>query len=159
MFSFRPIDLAGDWDKLVAYHRDTFRLSYGSDEAFSELAYRKIMRDRLESFPQGQRMVLDDAVVAGQVELAIREAQGRRFGYVSLFYLEPAWRGRGLGRELTQFAQTCFAAHGLDEYRLRVSAMNERAVRFYERQGFARLGSEQRGQLVWIMRKSLPSRP
>ena len=104
-------------------------------------------------------MVLDDAVVAGQVELAIREAQGRRFGYVSLFYLEPAWRGRGLGRELTQFAQTCFAAHGLDEYRLRVSAMNERAVRFYERQGFARLGSEQRGQLVWIMRKSLPSRP
>ncbi len=156
MFAFRPIEISSDWDKLVAFHRDTFCLSYGSDEKFSEPAYREIMRDRLETFPQGQMMVLDGAAVAGQVELAIRECQGRRFGYVSLFYLAPAWRGQGLGWELTDFAETCFAAHGLDEYRLRVAAMNEQAVRFYERQGFEQVGCERGERHVWIMRKGLP---
>lgn len=156
MFQFRPIDLAQDWNTLVGFHRDVFKISYGSDQDFSDATYREILRSRLKQFPEGQMLVLDNGTLAGQVEIWIREYEGRRIGYVSLFYLAPAWRGQGRGKELLQYAEAWFAVHGMDEYHLRVSALNERAARFYERCGFAKVASEEREQLVWRMMKRIP---
>lgn len=155
LFHFRQVDLDRDWDTLVAFHRDVFRISYGSDQDFSEATYRTILQSRLKQFPDGQMLVLDGGDVAGQVEIWIREHEGRRVGYVSLFYLAPAWRGQGRGAELLEYAERYVAKHGLEECHLRVSDRNERAMRFYERYGFVRVGSERREHLVWRMMKRL----
>jgi ribosomal protein S18 acetylase RimI-like enzyme len=60
-----------------------------------------------------------------------------RAGEVETLSLLPAARGRGLGRALLDRAQEELRAAGIDELRLSVIATNERAVRFYEREGFA----------------------
>ncbi len=156
VFRFRRIDLVQDWDTLVAFHRDVFRISHGSDREFSEQAYREILRDRLRSFPDGQMLAVAGDAVAGQVEIWIREYEGTKIGYVSLFYLAPQWRGKGLGLELVQYAERCFAARGLKEYHLRVSERNEPALRFYLRAGFVKLHAETRDGLVtWRMGKRI----
>ena len=155
MFRFRAIDLARDWDTLVAFHRDVFTISYGSDRAFSESTYREILRGRLSEFPRGQMLVLDGDAVAGQIEIWARAHEGRRIGYVSLFYLLPAWRGRGLGLELVRYAEAFFSEMGLEEYHLRVSAANERAMQFYERAGFRRIAAERRDHVTWRMGKRI----
>ena len=157
-FRFREIDIAGDWDTLVVFHRDVFTISYGSDREFSETTYREILRVRLRDFPRGQMLVLDGDAAAGQIEIWARVYEGRRIGYVSLFYLRPPWRGRGLGMELLNYAETFFAEMGLVEYHLRVSSANERAMRFYERAGFRRIAQEQREHITWRMAKRIAAK-
>lgn len=153
--TFRPIDLDADWPDIVDFHRDVFRLSEGSDAAFSEDAYRAIMLERLREFPRGQMMVLAAGEVAGQVEIWEREYEGRPIGYVSLFYLLPPWRGHRLGRALVQFAEDYFRQRGLDEYHLRVAQRNERAVRFYQHAGFRPIAFEEGERPTWRMAKNL----
>ena len=152
VLQFRSIDLFRDWATIVAFHRDVFEISFGSDEEFSESNYRTILQDR----SKGQRIVLAGGAVAGQVEIWTREYEGRNVGYASLFYLVPRWRGQGLGRELLQYAERYFCNEGLGEYHLRVSERNEHALRFYLKQGFVRLEAEERDDLVtWRMMKSV----
>ncbi len=154
--SFRPIDLERDWDALVRFHRDLFEISFGADRTFSEDIYRGILHDRLAKFPGGQMLALAGGAIVGQVEFWTRPYEGRDVGYVSLFYLTPDWRGRGLGVELVESAERYFRTCGMTEYQLRVSERNERALRFYLRQGFTKLASEERdGVVTWLMGKSL----
>ena len=153
--AFRAIDLGRDWDAIVAFHRDVFAISHGTADAFSEATYHEILRDRLLHFPDGQRIVASEGVAVGQVELWPRYVEGRTVGYVSLFYLLPPWRGIGWGRELLAYADRYFSGLGLDECQLRVAAANERAVRFYERHGFLRVGEERRDDLVWRMSRPI----
>lgn len=155
--SFRPIEIDRDWDTLVRFHHDLFEISFGSHRTFSEIIYRGILRERLAQFPDGQMLALAGDAIVGQVEFWIRPYEGRDVGYVSLFYLTPDWRGRGLGVELVERAERYFRTHGMTEYQLRVSELNKRALGFYLRQGFVKLAAEERdGIVTWLMGKTVP---
>ncbi len=60
-------------------------------------------------------------------------------GEVSLVGVLPAWRGRGLGRELLCWGVERLRGHGAAAVELSVEARNERALRLYERTGFERV--------------------
>ena len=64
------------------------------------------------------------------------EFQGR-FGLLDEFFIEPAWRGQGLGSAALAFAETACRERGLKALRLEVGHANPRALELYRRHGFA----------------------
>ena len=57
-------------------------------------------------------------------------------GEVALIGVVPDWRGRRLGRELLRWGIAHLRAAGATDMTLSVEALNERALRLYERAGF-----------------------
>jgi mycothiol synthase len=57
-------------------------------------------------------------------------------GYVNMIGVLPAWRGRGLGRELLRWSVAYLRAQGTPRIQLAVEAANERATQLYRRHGF-----------------------
>ncbi len=56
------------------------------------------------------------------------------WGYITNVYVDAAWRDRGIGRAVMDVAITAARSEGLDTLLLWPS---DRAIRFYERAGFA----------------------
>ncbi len=59
-------------------------------------------------------------------------------GEISLIGVLPAWRGRGLGRELLRWGVSRLRSLGAADVTLAVEARNELALGLYERTGFVR---------------------
>ncbi len=79
---------------------------------------------------------------AGLVDLdPVREAENKA-GWVSLLYLEPAFRGKGCGIQLLERADRFYRLQGRQSLRLLVAESNRTARAFYEREGFRRIGEE-----------------
>lgn len=57
-------------------------------------------------------------------------------------YVDPQWVGRGVGSAMLAAAFEVAAAGGFDTCWLRVWVENQRAIVFYQRWGFAEVGSE-----------------
>jgi probable phosphoglycerate mutase len=71
----------------------------------------------------------------------VREAENKA-GWVSLLYLEPAFRGKGHGIQLLERADRFYRLQGRQSLRLLVAESNRTARAFYEREGFRRIGEE-----------------
>jgi mycothiol synthase len=61
---------------------------------------------------------------------------GARRGTIALIGVLPAWRGRGLGRELLRWGIDHLRAAGAETIDLAVEAANDRALGLYRRTGF-----------------------
>jgi mycothiol synthase len=77
----------------------------------------------------------DRPVAFARVELHDDPAAGRT-GDVGLIGVLPAWRGRGLGRELLRWAVTTLRDRGAGRIELSVEAGNDRATGLYRAHGF-----------------------
>lgn len=143
MLSFRSIDLKRDSETIVKFRRDSYVVSFGDDRLFGEDGeYLARISARLLKFPGGLVIVEKDGQPVGQIEMQIRE-EDKKFGYVNLFYLIPAYRGNGYGAELIAYAEQYFRENGINEYQLRVSESNKRGIAFYEKHGFELLRVEE----------------
>jgi mycothiol synthase len=80
----------------------------------------------------------DDDTIIGWTKNEVERGapDGRRRGFVSLIGVIPAFRGRGLGRELLRWAIEWARANGAGTIELNVEAANERALELYRRTGF-----------------------
>jgi GNAT superfamily N-acetyltransferase len=58
------------------------------------------------------------------------------------FYVDRAWHGRGVAAPLMAAVRAVAAAWGGDALWLGVWERNAKAIRFYEKQGFARVGAQ-----------------
>ncbi len=141
---FASIELERDGDVCVRFRRDSFVVSFGSDEGFvresganGEL-YLAWLRERIRELPDGCVHVWEGDSIVGQLELRVREES--RMGYVMLFYLVPEVRGTTLGDQLHAYARSLLQRHGIRTAQLSVSPTNTRAVRYYEKHGWKDLG-------------------
>lgn len=97
-----------------------------------------------------------DGIDAGLYILDSRVEKEEDTGHISLFYLEPEYRGQGLGTMLIAHAEEECRRRGLPQIRLYVAVVNHRARRFYDKCGYAKYGPQFplfSGQLV--LRKKL----
>ncbi|HEY7523735.1 MAG TPA: GNAT family N-acetyltransferase [Candidatus Limnocylindrales bacterium] len=90
--------------------------------------------------PEGIRVVMtcdepEVPIAYGRVEL-LADAGGAPTGYVNGIGVLPAWRGRGLGRELLRWGVGHLRLRGAGTIQLSVEAANERATDLYRRHGF-----------------------
>lgn len=74
------------------------------------------------------------AVACGGVVL------GPQWGEVKRMFVLPAWRGRGVSRELLQFLEQQARARGCRVLMLETGILQPEALGLYERAGFARRG-------------------
>ena len=140
---FRPIDVALHGELSIAFRRDSYVCSFGSDALFIEEngadghGYLEWLRARVLSFPDGHVHAWRGEDIVGQIEMVI----GPTSGYINLFYLRPDARGRGLGEALHAYAVALLQRQGVSVAGLSVSPTNERALRYYERHGWRDLGA------------------
>lgn len=154
---FRTIEPDQDRELLIQFLKDSHMSSFGEVVGFEEKAFLQRLYELVPQFPDGFVLVTQDGQHVGQMELRIKTVEEREIGYVSLYYITPDYRGRGVSNDFVQYAENFFRAHGMTEYHLRVSPTNARAIRFYEKHGMEKIAEEMgsAGRPMWRMRKVL----
>lgn len=132
---FKEIKIKKDRETVVKFRKDSFKVSFGDTMGFDEEEYVHWLEEKIEKFPKGFVLVVEDGKYIGQLELTLREFEGKKIGYVNLYYLIPAMRGKGKGKELYLYMKQFFEDHNISEYHLRVSPTNTRAIEFYKKMG------------------------
>ncbi|SFS65977.1 GNAT family N-acetyltransferase [Paenibacillus sp. BC26] len=146
---FEPIDVIQHRTFIIAFRRDSFIVSFGSDQDFgNEEEYIEWVSEKSKQFPGGLVVAMENEIPIGQLELTIKEVNDRKIGYVHLYYLVPEKRGIGLGKELHEYALRFFENNGIKEYQLLVSSTNRSALRFYHNNGMQEMGLEQDGKVI-----------
>ena len=64
----------------------------------------KWLQQQSEKNPKGFVLVVENELPIGQLELTVKEYEGKEIGYVNLYYLIPEKRGMGLGSLLHDYA-------------------------------------------------------
>ena len=153
--SFRPINLALDWQTAVLFRQDAFACSFGTTpslEVFDPEKYLNWLRAKLAEDPKSAVHVWQRDRVIGQMELGA-DASPSLMGYINLYYLIPEVRGTGISQELDQYALEYFRSLGVAGARLSVSPSNQRAIRYYERNGWKHLGVREDAPELSLMEK------
>lgn len=145
---FVLIDLEKHQTDIIRFRKDSFKVSFGDTSNFNEHEYLGWLSDKKSEFPDGFVLIEDEDKYIGQLELTIREYDGKKIGYVNLCYLIPEMRGKGKGRELHKYTKQFFENHHLDEYHLRVSPTNQSAINFYRKIGMKEVGPEMDGKVL-----------
>lgn len=142
---FRRLDVAGDFDVALRFRRDSYHCSFGSLDGFDDEVGidGALYRAKLEQRAHDPRwfyfhLWFDDAII-GQLEFRSFSDWPER-GYVHLFYLAPAWRGKRLFRRLHAYVAVVLKAQGCGGAALSVSRTNQAALRAYARLGWYRHG-------------------
>jgi diamine N-acetyltransferase len=172
MFSIR-IATAVDADALAELGRRTFRETFAKDNTPEDMALYLA-----EHFGGGlQRAELED----GSALFLLLEAEGFPAGYVKLrrgpanarggrpleicrFYVDQKWHGRGAALQLMEAIDALATRDGHDDVWLAVWEHNARAIRFYLKHGFTRVGDQpfRLGadvQTDWLMARPVKSEP
>jgi putative acetyltransferase len=118
--TIRPLQ-EGETDAVVHIWRDACQHSYAFLARKFLRGYEKWMRSGV--LYQYETLVIDEGGVRGFIV--------RAGNFVSLLFVDPRHQGRGLGKQLLD------AAKGrAEELKTSAFAQNERAIRFYQREGF-----------------------
>lgn len=149
-FSIRQAE-AADAERLAELGVRTFQETFAKDNTPEDMALYLA-----EHFGGGlQRAELLDASVL----FLLLEAEGRPVGYVKLrrgaanargrkplevcrFYVDRPWHGKGAALELMHAVEGLALRDGHDDVWLAVWEHNLRAIRFYEKHGFLRVGQQ-----------------
>ena len=135
--SYRTIDPLGDARLAVAHQLDACVCSFGDARRFQgAVRYLRWLESKVEEYPEGFLMAFAGDQCVGQLELEV--PYGSDVGYVSLFYVTPAFRGLGFAQALHDRATSYFRSWEADRIELHCSPSNERALRFYRKLGYAR---------------------
>lgn len=145
---FKQIDIEKDQKDIVKFRTDSFRVSFGDDSNFDETEYLAWLKEKIKAFPEGFVLVEKDGKHIGQLELSIREYEGKKIGYVHLYYLIPHMRGKEKGKALHHYARQFFEGHHVDEFHLRVAPSNASALAFYRKLGMKEAGLEVGGKVI-----------
>jgi ribosomal protein S18 acetylase RimI-like enzyme len=146
---FIPIDVQRHQKYVIRFRRDSFVVSFGTDKGLGEeQEYLNWLKQQSAKHPDGFVLVLENDEPIGQLELTVKQYEGKDIGYVNLYYLIPEKRGMGIGSKLHDYALNFFKANNLKEYHLRVSPSNHNAIGFYVKNGMKKIKSEMDGKVI-----------
>lgn len=148
------IDLL-DADTCVAFHRDMYVTSFGTEEGLAEEMgednelYLQQLREKIGQFPEGNAHLWHADRIIGQLEMRLIEHEPH-LSYVSLIYVTPEFRGQGLGRMLHEHAAAVSRGREKRAMRLSVSMANN-AIMFYRRLGWTVVGTRPHRETMAVM--------
>ncbi|CAM3659008.1 GNAT family N-acetyltransferase [Parendozoicomonas haliclonae] len=149
---YRSVNLETDLQTCLAFRRDAWKASYGSDETFSAAATIKWFQRIAKHNPESFLLVWHGDRCIGQLEFMpdLKTAEGESFAHINLFYLIPEYRGNGFGQLLHDYVIEALKRWGCRDASLRYIPGNDRAERFYLKNGWYKEGepTEERGQLM-----------
>lgn len=142
MISFKPINFEEHLDICIQFREDSFRASFpGSDvwkEHWDPDEYANWIQQHATRFPDGAVHIWLNSNIIGQLEFSY----GNGKGHVNLYYLAPAYRGKGLAKQAHDHIANTLRAHNCQYATLRASPTNIRALGFYAKLGWQDLGPD-----------------
>lgn len=154
--TFFPIDWERDRELVLKFRADSFVCSFGSADRFDPERYLREAPQRIAELPGSFVHVWLGKTIVGQIELG-RWKEDPSIGYVSLFYLAPDYRGRGLAAQPEQYAEAFFRRLGVVTARLSANPNNFPAIKFYTKQGWRDLGERPGHPDVHYFEKTYPN--
>jgi ribosomal protein S18 acetylase RimI-like enzyme len=152
LISYRPTTVA-DADALAAFGERMFRETFGpyhraaDMDAYCRVTYAidKVRRELGD--PERHTIVAVHAgAIIGYVQLHAAPAPACVSGPAPLevlrFYVDGAWHGRGVAQSLMARIAAAAEARGAQTLFLLVWEQNQRAIAFYQRQGFRSVGTQ-----------------
>jgi RimJ/RimL family protein N-acetyltransferase len=138
--SFRTIDLTAHSQVVLRFRDESIRDGGGTiDKDRSDRQYLVWLRERIAAEPRFAVHVWKDADIIGEV-LLDRYWHDPAAGWVNRHYVIPSERGTGAAAELDAYTETVFTELGMTRAYVAAFPNNERAMRFYLRQGWNDLG-------------------
>jgi ribosomal protein S18 acetylase RimI-like enzyme len=150
-----PIDLI-DTPTCVRFRREMYEASFGTTDGLEDEmgpgdeTYLADLRAKIAQVPEGNVHAWHGEEIVGQLEMRLVEHEPH-LGYVSLIYVPPEWRGRGVGRRLHEHAVQVCRQRDKRAMRLSVSFTNVPALMFYRRLGWEMVGSRPNKEPMAIM--------
>jgi len=141
----RPVEprdaaaIARLWQLLTDYHVALDPRLPGATEGAAERYAARLIERRND--PSTLTLVAEvDGEVVGYVLGAIVDLHPDLFervdaGFIADIFVDPAWRGRGIARELVTTLNRWFARRGVDRVELQVATRNPDGLRFWEAMG------------------------
>lgn len=123
-------------------YEDAWRASHGTLKGFDPEVYLRAARDHYRADPGAVLRILKEDEPVGLVDLDTRRGAFRGFGWVSLLYLLPDYRGQGYGIQVLARAVDRYRRLGRRAIRLHVAEENAPAIAFYRGAGFRELARE-----------------
>lgn len=158
-YRFETIDLL-DAGTCVDFRRDMYVTSFATDEGLDRemgvdnAVYLRELRRRIAEFPEGNTHVWHHDRIVGQLEMRLVHHEPH-VGYVSLIYVVPEYRRRGVGRLLHEHAAAVCRERGMRLMRLSVATSNVPGMVFYRKLGWTVVGQRPNTQPMAIMEFAL----
>lgn len=158
-YRLETIDLL-DAETCVEFRRDMYATSFGTTEGLDRemgvdnAVYLRELRHRIAEFPEGNAHVWHESRIVGQLEMRLVQHEPH-VGYVSLVYVAPAHRQRGVGRLIHEHAAAVCRERGMRLMRLSVATSNVAGMVFYRKLGWTVVGRRPNTQPMAIMEFSL----
>ena len=133
------IDPAAWRDFYESCYADAWRFAHGNLDGFCADSYFRAACAHYREDEESVLLLCDGETPAGLVDLDTERSAHLGCGWVSLLYLCPAYRGRGLGVQLLGRAVAKYHRLGRTAIRLHVAEDNRAARAFYRANGFAEL--------------------
>lgn len=82
--------------------------------------------------------IADDVLIGVVTVSTVDDALARteRVGVIEYLYVDPSYRGRGVGTELLTRGESRLREHGVDRIELEVLSLNTDAMQFYQARGY-----------------------
>jgi len=141
---------AADLDAVGSLHALSRLKTYNFLDGYRPELYAAHWRARFESEHDNHRMHLatsDSGMLVGFAYVGD--------GWLHAIHVHPDWIGRGVGMALMRVARRSLRELGFERASLWVLADNERACRFYERDGWVQSGQSRLGEIEGVMTRQL----
>ena len=159
-FRHEYIDPRREEEYYRACYADAWQAAHGDLRGYDADAYFDSAVEHYEDDGGSVCHIYDRERSAGLVDMDSARGRHANYGWISLLYLEPEYRGQGLGIQLLARAIVKYEREGRRAIRLHVSEDNEAAMGFYRHWGFEQLSWEpgRTGARLWLMEKKLGGR-
>ena len=149
-----PLNPLRDRGFYCACYQDAWLAAHGNLKGFAPAPYWTAACAHLRADSDSVLRLLDGERPVGLLDLDPLRGRGQGYGWVSLLYLLPEYRGKGYGIQVLGRAISHFRQQGRDALRLLAAEENAPARRFYERESFRLLGYEEgaAGRLLLLER-------
>ncbi len=152
---YEPLDPYSEGELYKSLYAESWLAAHGDLSNFDGESY---LASAKRHFAEDKRAMLKviraDGELVGLVEKDIRREAEKGIGWISLVCIREPYRGMGLGIQPLGRAITDYQMLGRRAVRLHVSSENVRAVGFYERHGFKKIGTHAgAGAPLYLMEK------
>lgn len=141
ILGFRAADPASDVPYIRRCGQNAWYAVYGRLDDFSPESFWEHTAAILRARHDNIQIMTDGGVNAGVLVIDFCPPEEPDVAHISLLYLEPDYRGLGLGVQALDRVVELAAARGLYTVRLYVASTNERALKLYTNYGFIRARS------------------
>ncbi len=140
-------------------YSDAWYAAHGDLDGFSAGTYYRSACEHYKRDRESIYLLYNGEDFTGLLDLDTERGAHIGYGWVSLLYLRPEYRGRGLGVQLLGRAVAKYRRLGRRSIRLNVASDNPRAIAFYRANGFEELSRAPGAKAeLLLMEKSLERR-